>query len=302
MQLLSTYLFNCWWFYSGGTIGAKYNVGDIVFFQEADGQQYEVTAINNDALTIRQLDNPNGGGLKSALADGTDVRRRWDFYDLFDSAFGTSPYATGKNLSDDEMHIVVFDRTGLINGFRKDTVGERTSSVLETFAFVSKAFGAKTPQGGTNYYPDVIFKQSSFVYWLDHSSVLGAGGGKIAAGTAGTSGDSFPVGTGTTGEIPFSLSGGTDDYAVSVGELDSAYEEFADAETVDVNLIMEHHQLVQMEQLMQPILLTSQRKEKTLLSLSHLEEKMWLISQTLPHKHQMSRVSLIILQVLHTQF
>ena len=101
-----------------------------------------------------------------------------------------------------------------------------------------KHFGAKTPQGGTNYYPDVIFKQSSFVYWLDHSSVLGAGGGKIAAGTAGTSGDAFPVGTGTTGEIPFSLSGGTDDYAVTVGELDSAYEEFADAETVDVNLIM----------------------------------------------------------------
>ena len=223
---------------SAGAGGAKYNVGDIVFFQEADGQQYEVTAINTDALTIRQLDNPNGGGLKSALADGTDVRRRWAFYDLFDSAPGTSPYATGKNLSDDEMHIVVFDRTGLINGFRKDTAGERTNSVLETYAFVSKAFGAKTPQGGTNYYPDVIFKQSAFVYWLDHSSVLGAGGGKIAAGTAGTSGDAFPVGTGTTGEIPFSLSGGTDDYAVTVGELDSAYEEFADAETVDVNLIM----------------------------------------------------------------
>ena len=36
----------------------------------------------------------------------------------------------------------------------------------------------------------------------------------------------------------FNLSGGADDYAVTVGELDSAYEEFADAETVDVNLIM----------------------------------------------------------------
>ena len=223
---------------SAGAGGAKYNVGDIVHFGEADGQQYEVTAINTDALTIRQLDNPNGGGLKSALADGTDVRRRWAFYDLFDSAPGTSAYATGKNLSDDEMHIVVFDRTGLINGFRKDTAGERTNSVLETYPFLSKAANAKTAQGGTNYYPDVIFKQSAFVYWLDHPSVLGAGGGKIAAGTAGASGDAFPVGTGTTGELPFNLSGGTDDYSVSVGELDSAYEEFADAETVDVNLIM----------------------------------------------------------------
>ena len=223
---------------SAGAGGAKYNVGDIVHFFEADGQQYEITGITNDALTIRQLDNPNGGGLKSALADGTNVRRRWAFYDLFDSAPGTSTYATGKNLSDDEMHIVVFDRTGLINGFRKDTAGERTNSVLETYPFLSKAANAKTAQGGTNYYPDVIFKQSAFVYWLDHPSVLGAGGGKIAAGTAGASGDAFPVGTGTTGELPFNLSGGTDDYSVSVGELDSAYEEFADAETVDVNLIM----------------------------------------------------------------
>ena len=217
---------------SAGAGGAKYNVGDIVFFQEADGQQYEVTAINNDALTIRQLDNPNGGGLKSALADGTDVRRRWAFYDLFDSAPGTSTYATSKNVSDDEMHIVVYDKTGDISGFRKDTAGERTNSVLETYAFLSQHPNAKTPQGGTNYYPDVIFKQSSFVYWLDHPSVLSN------AGTARTSGQAYAHGDGTTGQIEFALSGGTDDYAVTVGELDSAYNEFADAETVDVNLIM----------------------------------------------------------------
>ncbi len=217
---------------SAGAGGAKYNVGDIVFFQEADGQQYEVTAINNDALTIRQLDNPNGGGLKSALADGTDVRRRWAFYDLFDSAPGTSTYATSKNVSDDEMHIVVYDKTGDISGFRKDTAGERTNSVLETYAFLSQHPNAKTPQGGTNYYPDVIFKQSSFVFWLDHPSVLSN------AGTARTSGQAYAHGDGTTGQIEFALSGGTDDYTVTVGELDTAYNEFADAETVDVNLIM----------------------------------------------------------------
>ena len=114
MQLLLTYP-------GGGSVGdggAKYSVGDIVYFQETDGQEYEVTAITNDALTIKQLDNPNGGGLKSALADGTDVRRRWRFYDLFDAAPGTSTYATGKGLVSDEMHVVVFDRTGDISGFR----------------------------------------------------------------------------------------------------------------------------------------------------------------------------------------
>ena len=84
-------------------------------------QQYEVTAIIADnLLTIRQLDNPNGGGLKSALADGTDVRRRWKYYDLFDGAPNTSTYATDKGTLSDEMHIVVHDKTGGITGFDSD--------------------------------------------------------------------------------------------------------------------------------------------------------------------------------------
>ena len=217
---------------SAGDGGANYNVGDIVHFQEADGSQYEITAITNDALTIKQLDNPNGGGLKSALADGTAVRRRWRFYDLFDAAPGTSTYATGKGLVGDEMHVVVFDRTGDISGFRADTNGERTNAVLETFAFVSQAASAKTAQGGTNYYPDVIYNQSEYVYWLDHDASLSNAGTDPVAGTT------FASTAGSGGVKDDNLAGGTDDYAVTVGELDLAYEQFADAETVDVNLIM----------------------------------------------------------------
>ena len=220
---------------AGGAVGAggaKYNEGDIVFFQEADGQQYEITNINNDTLTIRQLDNPNGGGLKSALADGTDVRRRWAFYDLFDAAPGTSAYATGKGLVADEIHVVVFDRTGDISGFRKETAGERGQSVLETFAFVSQAASAKTPQGGTNFYPDVIYNQSEFVYWMAHDAQLSNAGTDPVAGTT------FASTAGKGGISDETLAGGLDDYAASVGELKLAYDLFADAETVDVNLIM----------------------------------------------------------------
>jgi len=36
------------------TSGADFNVGDIIYLQEADGQQYEVTAIAVNNLTIRQ--------------------------------------------------------------------------------------------------------------------------------------------------------------------------------------------------------------------------------------------------------
>jgi len=217
---------------SAGDGGAAFNVGDIVHFQEADGQEYEVTAISTDNLTIRQLDNPNGGGLKTALTAATNVRRRWAFYDLFDSAPGTSTYATGKGLVGDEMHVVVFDRTGDLSGFRKDTAGERTNAVLETFAFVSQAASAKTAQGGTNYYPDVIYGQSKFVYWLDHDSSLSNAGTDPVAGTT------FASTAGKGGIKDDNLAGGTDDYALTTGELALAYDHFADAETVDVNLIM----------------------------------------------------------------
>ena len=217
---------------SAGAGGAAYNVGDIVHFQEASGQEYEITAINNDNLTIKQLDNPNGGGLKTALAAATNVRRRWRFYDLFDAAPGTSTYATGKGLLSDEIHVVVFDRTGDISGFRADTNGERTQSVLETFPFVSQAASAKTAQGGTNFYPDVIYNQSEFVYWMDHDSQLSNAGTDPVAGTT------FASTAGKAGISNENLGGGTDDYAVTVGELGLAYDFFADAETVDVNLIM----------------------------------------------------------------
>ena len=227
--------------------GAAFNVGDLISFSTADassdatafahiagdeGNEYEITAIDTNNLTVRLKDDPNGKGVQAIIPDNTFIRRRWGFYDLFDTAPGTSTYATGKGITSDEIHIVVFDRTGDISGFRKDTAGERTLAVLETFGGVSQAASAKTSQGGTNFYPDVIYNQSQFVYWMDHPSSLSNAGSDLTAGNA------YASTAGKGGVIDDTLSGGTDDYAVSQGELASAYDAFADAETVDVNLLM----------------------------------------------------------------
>ena len=217
---------------SAGAGGAAFNVGDIVFFQEADGQEYEVTAISTDNLTIRRKDDPQGRGLKTALSAATNVRRRFRFYDFFSGAPGTSTFAADRGVSTDELHVVVYDATGDISGFRADTAGQRGNAVLETFAFVSQHPNAKTPQGNANFYPDVIFRQSEFIYWLDHPSVLSN------AGAVRTSGQAYATGTGTTGEMDFKLTGGTDDYAATVGELGDAFDRFDDAETVDINLLI----------------------------------------------------------------
>jgi hypothetical protein len=109
--------------------------------------------------------------LQSTISNGTNIRRRWRFYDLFDGAPGTSAWATqnGRGTSD-ELHVVVYDTTGDITGFDVDSNGERTNAVVETFARLSKNPSAKTPQGNNNYYPDVIYKQSEFVFWMDHNT------------------------------------------------------------------------------------------------------------------------------------
>ena len=216
---------------SAGAGGSAYNVGEIVHFQEADGQKYEVTAISTDNLTIRQLDNPNGGGLKTALVAATNVRRRWKFYDLFDAAPGTSTWAASKGMTADEMHVVVHDVTGGISSYDSDVAGQRTLAVLETYAFVSQASGSKTPQGGTNFYANKINTASRNVWWMDHDSSLTAAGTDIASGAKYASTQTH------AGVINSLLTGGTDDNP-TVGELDIAYNLFADSDTVDVNLVM----------------------------------------------------------------
>ena len=216
---------------SAGDGGNLFSVGDIVYFAEADGTQYEVTAVATDDLTIRQLDNPNGGGLKSALTAATTVRRRWKYYDLFDGAPGTSPWATDRGIAGDEMHIVVYDTAGTITGFDADLAGQRGNAAMETFPFASQAASAKTPQGGSNFYANVVNTGSEYVRWMDHDSSLSDAGTDIASGATYTSS------TGDAGVITAALSGGVDANP-SIGELDTAYQLFVDTDTVDVNLVM----------------------------------------------------------------
>ena len=216
---------------SAGDGGNLFSVGDIVYFAEADGTQYEVTAVATDDLTIRQLDNPNGGGLKSALTAATTVRRRWKYYDLFDGAPGTSPWATDRGISSDEMHIVVYDTAGTVTGFDADLAGQRGNAAMETYPFVSQAASAKTAQGGTNFYANVVNTGSSFVRWMDHDSSLTNAGTDVASGAA------YASTAGDAGIITSTLSGGVDANP-TIGELDTAYQLFADVDTVDVNLVM----------------------------------------------------------------
>ena len=118
------------------------------------------------------------------------------------------------------MHIVVVDEDGLITGTR----GE----VLEVFDKVSKASDAKSPQGDTNYYADVIYNKSSYIYWTDHHA-SGSNHGSAAAGITFSAVDTIKTD---------SLQAGADGSTATTGQKKTAYEMFEDSETVDVGLIM----------------------------------------------------------------
>ena len=223
--------------------GSAFNVGDLISFSTADasstatnfahisgdeGNEYEITAISSNTLTVRLDGDANGGGVKAIVPDNTFIRRRWRWYDLFATAPGTSAWSTENGRgSNDELHVVVYDTTGDITGNDVDVAGQRAASVIETYSGLSKNSAAKTAQGGTNYYPDIIFTQSQFVYWMDHNS---------SGSNWGT--DTTTTYTAVNSPTLNSLTGGTDDYSVTIGEHTIAYDRFKDAETVDVNLIL----------------------------------------------------------------
>ena len=214
---------------SSGDGGAKYNVGDIIHFHEADGSEYKVTAISTDTVTFERFGTANkAGGVRSIIADATNVRRRWEFYDQFSAAPGTSTFVNDRSgvSTADEMHIIVIDEDGDITG----TPGE----ILEKYEAVSKVSDSRTAEGATNYYADVLYNSSSYIYWMDHPT-----------GGAGTGYGNTVSAQGTTlysasAEVITSISlvSGVDDYALTEGELKDGIDRFKDTETVDLNLFI----------------------------------------------------------------
>ena len=205
---------------SGTGIGA----GDIVNF--GDEYEYRVVSVATNDLSIVRKDEPSyygttdSSGLHSEITGTPDVRRRWRYYDIFDKAPGTSPYAQARGGVNDELHLVIVDEDGELSGTK--------GTVLEKFAAVSKASDAKTPQGDTNYYSDVIFNQSSYIFWMDHNA-SGSNWGNVATGTTFTD---------VTSVSNVSLVDGADGDVATIGQIKSAYEKYIDADTVDVGLII----------------------------------------------------------------
>ncbi len=248
--------------------GTDFVIGDLISFYTAsnyltesaghEGKEYEITAISSNDLTIRQKDDVNGTGLAAALSDDQYIKRRWKFYDLFNTAPGTSQWSTDNGrATGDEVFVVVYDATGDITGYDNDVAGQRTSSVIEIFEG-SKNPKAKTSQGSSLYLPDVIFQQSEYIYWMDWPDTAVNVGGTawgqdlsssgtydVTGGSAGT-GPHFHDGRADSITKPLRVAfgvvagsaAGVDDTSISAGDLLTGYGHFEDTESLDINLVI----------------------------------------------------------------
>jgi hypothetical protein len=140
---------------------------------------------------------------------------------------GTSAYAAERYISYDEVHVAVVDET--------------SNTIIERFTYLSKLSDGKSAQGASSYWRDVVNLSSSFIY----------SGAELATGDLQTSGSAWgatAASYGATALAPvklkigktrsFDLSGGTDDYAYTTGEIQAAYNQFLDTEQSTVDFVL----------------------------------------------------------------
>lgn len=144
----------------------------------------------------------------------------WGYGYLFSEAPATSEYAAARSGLLDEIHIVVVDEDGLFTGVKGD--------ILETYAFVSKGSDAKNNDGTSNYYADVVNRNSSYVWWMDHPAEVTDWGTTVANNTFET----------LDASLKDSLVGGVDANAPTDGEKIAGYALFANDEEIDVSLLI----------------------------------------------------------------
>jgi len=163
-----------------------------------------------------------GNSLKVSMADA-NAWSTWSYAANFDAAPSTSAYVNNLGGSHDELHIAVIDEDGLFSG----TAG----TVVEKFAFASKASDGKKADGTSAYYRDVVNTQSEYIYWMDHTSNV------TATGTAWGNAANASLFANLTSNVTLSLSGGVSADSPSDGNITTALALFANDEQFDISLL-----------------------------------------------------------------
>jgi len=141
---------------------------------------------------------------------------------------GTSAFAAERYLSYDEVHVVVVD--------------EANNNILERMTYLSKLSDGKSPEGNSTYWKDYINEFSKYVYaGVDLSSAEVTTAGEDPGDTAASYGATSAAPLELSRILPTAggaLSGGTDDYSYTAGEIQAAYDLFGDTEVTEIDFVL----------------------------------------------------------------
>jgi phage tail sheath protein FI len=148
---------------------------------------------------------------------------------------GTSPHVSARGGANDELHVVVWDATGAITG--------TPNSLLEKLTYLSKANDAKTAEGAQNYYPQAILEKSSYVYWGKHEADAYDVSGNAAVSSNNIQGTGNAGSDSTTtfdllGALSYTFQKGAETGTATSAEIITAYQEFTDTETVQIDYLI----------------------------------------------------------------
>ena len=198
----------------------QYTIGDLVKLVGIN-EERKVSAITSG--TVMTVSVPF---VKSAAANTHS--RRWEYADAFDSEPVTSAHAKRNGGNYDEIHIAVVDEDGDITG--------ANNTVIETYTG-SVAAGSKGEDGQSIYYKDLVNRGSSYLRWMDHHA-NGDTDALLGGGTTSWGGAASGTFNGKGIIVSGSLTGGTAGTASTAGNIQTAFDEYKNAEVVDVTLLM----------------------------------------------------------------
>lgn len=189
--------------------------------------QYEIeyldlSAANAVGMFAARYPGDLGNSLKvSVWASGNSAAySSWAYNEEFNGVTGTSSFGTVNNSANDEMHIIVIDEDGKFT--------KTANTVLEKFAYVSKARDATNDDGSSNYYVNVINDRSRYVYVMNSPIADNANWGLAASNTKFVE---------DATSYTYSFANGASATA-SDGDIVRGYDKFRNAEEIDISLVV----------------------------------------------------------------
>jgi phage tail sheath protein FI len=214
------------------TIGTQYmtiqSIGSVTTVPQTNATHtwgYSYLPISFDE-TFRQKEDFIITG-KTDVSTGEDTvlaTKYWEYHNAVDTAPTNTKYVTDRNANNsirDEIHIVISDEDGKITGI--------PGEILEVWSNLSVAKDAKSEQGGSNYYRNVLNDQSRYVWSTRAFETTEKNADDVSLAPALTTNISLSFGSGSDGDT---------ESTIAASKLMAAYDLYKSSEDVDISLIL----------------------------------------------------------------